>query len=451
MKPWTLLSRRFLYFKSVVRVLSPLSILLASYSCEAVPPPKVVEEVSVRTAMLKTDSSTELLTNIESCDDEHLQISFTMSSLVGQHYVRFLNPRKGPSPLKITIDESDYSLNHRIIFTDSEIDKLCSLTKDKKAEVKLTTADSFLRIKSSLAAITPFCSLSVTKHSISKAGAGQFKCSMVEIGPVNAMAKVKESEKQLIRFRSRHPYILARRIAIARKLTESLASFDENVPARLCQLQEASTRPELPLPLNSKNWQDVWCKERYKTEELKTILKAHLHEALSELGFLLQAFKNTKTGVLTLRIPKAETDRRDFWVKLEPIQIEGLPTFENQHCYWHPFYQSAQNRIFRRLHSPELVSNTASCEKPPQDAVNRLASYYTGSVSSETEFPLSNGRGKILALPRGSYRYSLHPTENPYDKPDISHDQKFLGNGTIEWRSRKPYPVIRSRGKLSQR
>ena len=453
MKLWTLLYKRFQSFSFPVLVYLPLSTLLVSYSCEAVPPPKTVAEVSTSSLLLATGSPLKVPMTVELCEAHQIQLSMSITSAVGEHYVQLQYPRLGPSPIVVKVDEDTFKVNHRFLFNAQDMQAICQKSAPPANRVAAIDAEaSFTKIKGLLTEVAPHCDFTLQTYP-SNSQTGALSCLLPEIGPVNALAKVAASEKQLIRYRSRHPYLLARRIAITRKLAETLSKFEEPAPKRLCQIQQSSALAELPLPLKAIDWPTVWCQNNKSLAELKTILGIQVDDSLREIAYLLQGFKDTKTGVLTLRLPKDQINRRDFWVKLEPLTIEGLPPQSNQACFWHPLYKNIQYKTHLSLYTPSPQANVAECvgAKVPKNADQALATYYTTSVSSETEFPLSNGRGKILALPRGTYRYSLHPTDNPFAKPEISGGNETLGQGQIEWKSRKPYPVIRSKDQLSRR
>lgn len=267
-------------------------------------------------------------------------------------------------------------------------------------------------------------------------------------------SKISKLEKQLFRYRQRHPYILARRVAFARKMVEVITG--DNSLAQLCKIAKLSNPLELTLPMRSETWMASACMDSgYHTNKTSRMLRKAIEDSIWELNFLLTAFKNTKTGVLTLKLPRDQGLGRDFWVKLTPEQLSGMPRVKSVDCYWHPLYQSPEDKtIFAQI--IPAAQKIAPCKESNADETEQresiLANYLATSVASQTEFAISNGRGKVLALPKGIYKFSLHRTANPYSRPNfVSAPEPLLGGGKVEWTSRRPYPVIKETSKISRK
>ena len=70
--------------------------------------------------------------------------------------------------------------------------------------------------------------------------------------------------------------------------------------------------------------------------------------------------------------------------------------------------------------------------------------YIRESIASETEFPITNGRSKIIRLPKGDYRYAIRQNSGPFSEEFYLPKKKITASGSIKWTKRRPHVVIRN-------
>jgi hypothetical protein len=85
-----------------------------------------------------------------------------------------------------------------------------------------------------------------------------------------------------------------------------------------------------------------------------------------------------------------------------------------------------------------LCDNQKIREKTAQFSTN----YLFASIASETEFPISNGRGKVLRLPVGNYSYVVKQNLQNFQPPPSNPDQ--VSRGEIAWGPRKANPIVKT-------
>jgi len=74
--------------------------------------------------------------------------------------------------------------------------------------------------------------------------------------------------------------------------------------------------------------------------------------------------------------------------------------------------------------------------------VAALSRYLLQSLSSETEFVLDNGQSKLLRLPEGNYRYTVHVLPaNPLDSEEADDEGAPKSSGAINWNSTKRHAI----------
>jgi hypothetical protein len=68
--------------------------------------------------------------------------------------------------------------------------------------------------------------------------------------------------------------------------------------------------------------------------------------------------------------------------------------------------------------------------------------YVLNSITSETEFAVSNGTPKVLRLPKGEYQYTIRiPSDRVVEgQPDDSDMPR--SSGIISWKNRRPAAKI---------
>ena len=93
---------------------------------------------------------------------------------------------------------------------------------------------------------------------------------------------------------------------------------------------------------------------------------------------------------------------------------------------------------------PAKASCLAQETQGPEQLILELSSHISDNVCSETEFAISNGRGKVLALPKGTYKYELKQHYGLFSKT-LKKDNANLDSsaGSFKWSRRRPYPTVR--------
>ena len=79
----------------------------------------------------------------------------------------------------------------------------------------------------------------------------------------------------------------------------------------------------------------------------------------------------------------------------------------------------------------------------PDSAINPER-YLAESITSETEFVISNGRAKLLRLPIGTYTYELHGLPDDQNSWDNAAANGPKSVGTVQWNKGRPQPVIKT-------
>ena len=119
-------------------------------------------------------------------------------------------------------------------------------------------------------------------------------------------------------------------------------------------------------------------------------------------------------------------------MKLIPQELDKL-TVQSAKCFWHPLYQTEKQRlIYSQIHpeqSPPCPGDQVN-QEATDASVATIREYIGESICSETEFPISNGRGKILALPAGMYRYEISVNPAPFANPNKSKVIEKFGEGS---------------------
>jgi hypothetical protein len=318
-----------------------------------------------------------------------------------------------------------------------------------------------------LSHIAPACEIEVNAEN-------GFDCQLARTDPIHAQRQLMGVQSTMIRRWSRQPYLLSRRLAIAfqlsqilqkPRLTDELKSF--------CQIIATSLPEELPLALRPQRVRNVLCDEDSKNREQAALFA--LAGAVEEIEFLrIISEKTSRLGYLKVSVPRADIPSKNIWVSIKPDvdvakhigeQAANLwsknettntddDSQENEDltmlpkACWHPAFSesSAILQLARHLNlsgdDPEVIC--ADSPASQDHAIYQPERYFSDSITSETEFIVSNGRAKMLRLPKGQYVYSLQSLPlDPQNWDDVSAGEP-QSQGTISWTKRRPYPVIKS-------
>lgn len=320
---------------------------------------------------------------------------------------------------------------------DFQRDALCLAMQQGKKAWSEASIGYWQQLQQMLQVALPSCK--IEKHPEKKG----YWCHLPEMKLSQVNSRFKKLQKKLVRSWKRHPYLLARRIAISKKLARSLrASEPEKEFLRFCNVVKHSVPEELPLALRSSRWFDATCLSQSAHRE-KAILNG-LHEAEKEIHFLMQEIRSgSRLGVISIRIPHDQSPSRDYWVSLKPLTPSEGPSSKplaaqqkRAGLNWHPLYETTRSAsIAARLQV------LAPPSKPNLEMSIYADNYVRNSIASETEFAISNGRSKVLRLPSGSYEYTVRSyTSSEVFYPRAS-DRK--SKGIVAWKKRRPRLTIR--------
>ena len=344
---------------------------------------------------------------------------------------------------QVLMNQQSYSLQIPLPFPRETLAQICSALAVERKQLVFDEKDSFQSLESILTTFAPDCQPRLTPK-------GELFCEFRKIDTSVATNKIGRLHKKLINSWKRHPYLLARRIAIGRKLAISLASSDqEKQVLRLCDMVKQSIPAELPIALRSQTWFQGVCLKQ--AEDPTTILQISLHDVLAEVENLIAELRSSsRLGTFSVRIPTDQSPSRDFWVSLKPMSIsrakEEQLTIASRFSCWHPLYDSWQIHFIAKELGLLQEPSHGSCR--PMNLKNlekiELASihYIKNSIASETEFAISNGRSKVLRLPTGDYSYTVQSySESETFYPRSSPDKS---SGVLNWKDRRPRMTIRT-------
>ena len=299
-----------------------------------------------------------------------------------------------------------------------------------------------------------------------------WQCELPTIEPHLAAGEISRVKRIMIATWSRQPYLLARRIGVSLSLARALESDrrtrSDRELVQICKVVTNSLPLEIPATLASERWQSAACGSG-SAESRQEAALAGLSKSLSEIEFLRQLFENTsKLGTLVVRVPHSNVPYRALLVSLmpEPDVAEAI-TREASAIWsprggaqtkgsaprvcWHPIFAESP-RLLTLASQLDLVGDSpgATCTGDLRGEVTVADApspeiYLAESITSDTEFVLNNGTGKMLRLPIGSYRYTLRALpESPAEWDDVEAAALASSSGTITWERKRPRPAIRS-------
>ena len=412
-----------------------LSILLCT-SCELVSSREISDVPSRTLIYMDSQESSYVMIDPDQCPHVLSNVYFDFSSPYGHHSGKI---SFAGGATHVEIDENKYHLLTEYLFTPEETQEICHQTESGSKTVHLSNKKLAPRFTKLVEKAAPYCKFTFKEDGL--------WCHLHTESSYAAGKKVKTLESNLFRYRQRHPYLLARRIALTRKIYEAMKRPTDSSIDELCQIRKLSNPLEVPLPMATELWNQKVCASDVPKQEIQIALSASFHDAYEELQFLLKIFRKTKTGVLTLRIPSEKAPSKDFWVKLKPLSIE-IENVATNTCYWHPLYKQQSDLVLYSNLIGKKITPLASCDQSlsdPKTLEKALANHVTYSVCSETEFAISNGRGKVLALPKGTYSYELRQHYGLFSSTlELDPSSLPMSTGSISWSRRRPYPTIRS-------
>lgn len=455
MKPSTLLSKKLRSFRtgltnSTLVLLLPLLTLVSS-SCqysnrEPEPLPKRLEYRA-----LSSGGKGQVFAHASSQGCEQGIPHFWLlefQSAFGAHQLKldYSNFQAGEETLVI-FNQHRFLAQLPIPLTTERIRELCEDLSPNAEPIVVLDPGKNSTFQIILQTIAPNCEVQVRD--------GSLYCKLPSHDAATSLRKLTAAHQSLVTRWERHPYILARRIALARSLAQAINSADTaSEMQRICRIVEHSIAEELPLAMRSSRWYQTAC--RSQGSGFNEALLVSLYDAISEIEALTDELRTaSRLGMLTVRIPRQTSPAQSFWVTLKPVTIdrtgdEQLASPARPPACWHPLYD--QNRFEQSIaHELGLLAEPSlgSCNPLARDDLDSFQTvaiqYIKNSIASETEFAISNGRGKVLRLPKGEYYYTIEPHRSPFTEvfyPEESPPDQTTG--TLSWQSARPHPIIRN-------
>ena len=274
-------------------------------------------------------------------------------------------------------------------------------------------------------------------------------------------------------------------------LGEALANNQPNDLSKLdefCTIVKSSLREELPLALQSENWFSRVCHQPVK--QRIEIASLGLSETVKEMDLFKSLMeKESLLGIISIRIPRQKLESDDLWVKLRSLPTDDNDADEEgnektnlsqrtfltnihrdgdhlaaqpvdifdenkyiaspppQSICWHPIYnrRAQLGAIASQLHlvAPEHTSNCQQLSNIKSNLAEMAHAYIEANIGSETEFAITNGRSKLVRLPKGRYRYTIQKHPQTYEHWQLPKSST-LTEGTISWEQKRPRVTIKT-------
>lgn len=357
----------------------------------------------------------------------------------------------GEGPATATIGSRELSFKTFQGMDTEGLRAACAAVKDDKETLAVNNPAQVEMIKQWLTRIAPDCDMEPNQAG--------WSCALPTIDSGLAQSELDGIHRTMISRWNRQPYLISRRLAVTRSLAQAVREpgADERLNT-LCRVIGFALPAELPLAMASNSWQDHVCKTP-STNRVQ-IARIGLNKALDEIDFLRKLFEqNSKLGTLIVRIPRVNVPTRDVWISLKPA-VEESTNVKPHHACWHPMFKD-QDDFMNAARQLELLSETdgSSCDSvvvattaasnavakedkargvKPLDATRYLAE----SITSETEFVITNGQSKLLRLPMGTYTYIVRPHSEALS--ELETDPNITpSTGTIVWTKQRPSVMIK--------
>jgi hypothetical protein len=338
-----------------------------------------------------------------------------------------------------------------------------------------------------------------------EAGSRVAHCQLEALLPQPALVKTEDFQKAMIRKWSRQPYILARRTGVVSTLARTVTdvSNDEGF-AKFCRVLQFSLPEELPVVMTSHRWQQALCSRDNKIRREAALFG--LAKGTQELAMLRELYEGTsRMGLLSVKIPiqtipgrAQEVSRQPLLVKIAPDEAVSKNLVDEAKKYlgrsdvderprkllrgkrsgrskkyfeaadmvgkaaavnlahasradmcWHPVFGESWG-LLRIADGMRLTGEGFSLEcgliyERSDASIKEMASlsrYLLQSLSSETEFVMDNGQSKLLRLPEGHYKYTVHVLPaNPLDSEDIDDESSPKTTGELGWGASRNHAI----------
>lgn len=284
-----------------------------------------------------------------------------------------------------------------------------------------------------------------------------WQCKLPTLEADLAEREIASIRKNMITRWTHKPYVLTRRLSLSYNLALALKDKDINRSLnQICKVIAASLPVELPAAMTSIRWQAAVCHGQGVNREEAALVG--LAKALDEIEKLRTLFEQTsRLGVLLVRLPREQVPNRDLWVSLKPAQgvtdamvqetraIHKTEMLGTVSACWHPIFGEDPN-LLRLAEELDLSGDTKDIKclsspatKPPlRNFFTNPERYIAESITSETEFVLTNGLSKILRLPIGMYTYTVHGLPSDPNDWEESEVIEKATTGEIDWTAKRP-------------
>ena len=323
-------------------------------------------------------------------------------------------------------------------------------------------AEILHQIEAWLQVIAPPCQLSYLPS-------GGFYCALEHREGPRIKSGLVKLQAGMTRWQ-RQPYLITRRLALALELANIVTTKDlngkkqtspgirkkhrlasvlhhhlplaENMRSKLanfCQILRSSHMKELPVVFTSNRWQSGICSSS-NLDETISVAYFGLVWAYEEISLFHKLFEQTShPGNLSVMIARRSRPGKKFWLTLTPTLDVVAGVIDHYHrilatyrsvtnrrsfC-WHPVFSETP-----RIRALAQAIGLISC---PDNIDMAVGNYFVESITSETEFAISNGMSKFLRLPPGTYRYVISHLPNYY----LPSSTTAVSSGYIRWQGKR--------------
>jgi len=381
----------------------------------------------------------------------------------------------------------------------------CARISESTAAPVIASKDVVDAISGWLSGFAPDCNSTLQPASATSKG---WKCEASAPEPWASLVDLENTRHTMISGWTRQPYILARRIAIGVNVASALQEVPADQDPRpalkkACAVIRRSLKPELPLVLGDPRVIDTFCGDTASAEAARAMAATVASKIAVEVGALREIFENTsKSGSLTVSLPPSGEPGTSFLVTLKPQEdvVLGLAKFtqamliERQsagrnlskrrasvdgadhpegsmpasdishevgsvlgYACWHPLFDGSHQRLLiaqelglltPQNRAAERAQPCAGREGPGSGGAEDVRwtpqQYVAESITSDTEFLVTNNETKTLRLPAGTYSYTVQVLQQVSSAiEDSAMPAAPIAEGKIEWLAPKPRAVIK--------
>lgn len=435
--------------------------------------------------------------NAKSCIDQKFVLGTTLQVL-GVGYDMTFEEEAGQISL-VLIEDSETKLPGFVIPQELKDDACAGLREASRnyvvvREKPLVSLQE--KILSAIKKITPDCKSVAFDSRVAR-------CNLETLLPQPALVRTEDFRKSMIRKWSRQPYILARRTGVVSTLAKAATNLsNEESFAKFCRVLQFSLPEELPVLMTSRRWQNALCSGQ--SDLRREAAFYGLAKGTQELDMLRELYEGTsRVGQLSVKIPTNVIPGRAEFASRQPLRVTITPDDEvskrlvleakkylgkserDEHprrlvrvknakrsrrnlevaptpkavleaaapahsdMCWHPIFGESWG-LLRVSDGMKLTGDGFNLEcgfiyehdGAGDKDVAALSKYLLQSLSSETEFVLDNGQAKLLRLPEGRYKYTVHVLPaNPLDSEEVDDENTPKSTGEIGWGNSRNHSI----------